>query len=57
MTSTQARTANKTMKRPERPHGGVLCSVCSRRIIVSNIRMEARQEEAPNTAEYGGDVQ
>ena len=28
----------KTKKRPERPYGGVLCSKCSRKTILSKIR-------------------
>ena len=28
----------KTMKRPERPFGGVLCSRCTRRVIIERVR-------------------
>jgi len=28
----------KTAKRPERPYGGVLCSACSRKAIIKNIK-------------------
>ena len=28
----------KTMKRPQRPYGGVLCSACARRKIISDTR-------------------
>ena len=28
----------KTAKRPERPFGGILCSSCSRKVIVANAR-------------------
>ena len=31
----------KTKKRPERPFGGVLCSTCSRRKIISRARESA----------------
>ncbi|MFH1668536.1 MAG: 50S ribosomal protein L34e [Candidatus Woesearchaeota archaeon] len=30
----------KTMKRPERPYGGVLCSSCTRRKVISESRAE-----------------
>jgi len=29
----------KTMKRPERPYGGVLCSKCSRRLFIEKARL------------------
>ena len=32
------RNMPKTMKRPERMFGGVLCSSCSRRTIIENVR-------------------
>ncbi len=32
------RTMGKSRKRPERPYGGVLCSRCTRKKIVENIR-------------------
>jgi len=32
----KARTTAKTMKRPERPYGGVLCSPCTRSKIIEN---------------------
>ncbi len=32
------RNMPKTKKRPERPYGGVLCSGCSRRLIIANAR-------------------
>lgn len=34
----QLRTMAKTTKRPERPYGGVLCSECTRRVIIAQSR-------------------
>lgn len=34
MTRTQAKNASKSLKRPERPYGGVLCSACMRQKII-----------------------
>lgn len=33
------RTMTKTMKRPQRPFGGVLCSSCTRRELITKSRM------------------
>lgn len=35
----------KTMKRPERPYGGVLCSRCMRNVIVEKARIEGLSKE------------
>jgi large subunit ribosomal protein L34e len=37
-----AKMANmpKTLKRPERPYGGVLCSKCTRKLLQQKARME-----------------
>ena len=39
----QARTTAKTMKRPERPYGGVLCSPCTRVKIIENAHAAMRK--------------
>ncbi|MBI1972550.1 50S ribosomal protein L34e [Candidatus Woesearchaeota archaeon] len=40
MHAVQARTTAKTMKRPERPFGGVLCSPCARLKIIERAHAE-----------------
>ena len=30
----------KTAKRPQRPYGGVLCSACTRRLLINKVRGE-----------------
>ena len=35
----------KTQKRPQRPFGGVLCSVCSKRVIIDRTRIGDNQSE------------
>lgn len=30
----------KTKKRPQRPYGGVLCSACSRKILIAKARIQ-----------------
>ena len=32
------RNLPKTKKRPERPYGGVMCSACTRRMIIAKVR-------------------
>lgn len=44
LTKAQAKATSKSSKRPERPHGGVLCSKCSRQTVLNNIRAS---QEAP----------
>lgn len=44
LTKAQAHATSRSSKRPERPYGGVLCSKCSRRIILLNSRI---LQEAP----------
>jgi len=34
------RTMAKTSKRPERPFGGVLCSACTRKVMVTKARIQ-----------------
>ena len=41
----KARTTAKTMKRPERPFGGVLCSSCTRLKIIENAHAAMRETE------------
>ena len=41
----KARTTAKTMKRPERPYGGMLCSPCTRLKIIDNARAFMRKQE------------
>ncbi len=38
-----ARTTARTMKRPERPYGGVLCSPCTRLKIIESVQMAMRK--------------
>lgn len=38
------RTLPKTMKRPERPYGGIYCTVCTRRIL----QVKARNTQGNN---------
>ena len=35
---SKMRTMAKTRKRPERPYGGVLCSSCTRKVLVQKAR-------------------
>ncbi|HLC46974.1 MAG TPA: 50S ribosomal protein L34e [Candidatus Nanoarchaeia archaeon] len=35
------RNLPKSSKRPERPYGGVLCSQCTRKLMITNARVEA----------------
>ena len=35
---TELKNTPKTKKRPERPYGGVLCSRCTRRMIITKTR-------------------
>ncbi|NJL43989.1 MAG: 50S ribosomal protein L34e [Nitrosarchaeum sp.] len=40
---TQMHNLPKTMKRPERPYGGVLCSSCMRHEMVQKARAESQE--------------
>ena len=35
---TKFKALAKTQKRPQRPYGGVLCSVCARKEIINKVR-------------------
>jgi len=35
----------KTVKRPERPYGGILCSACTRDLLKQKARSNARREK------------
>ncbi len=41
----KARTTAKTMKRPERPYGGIYCSPCTRLKIIENAQAFMRKQE------------
>ena len=43
MHAVQGRTMAKTMKRPERPFGGMLCSPCSRLKIIEMANIQMRK--------------
>ena len=38
--ATKMKNLAKTRKRPQRPYGGVLCSKCTRKLIVSKARSD-----------------
>jgi large subunit ribosomal protein L34e len=37
-TKTQVRSVPKSARRPSRPFGGMLCSACTRRVIIARAR-------------------
>jgi large subunit ribosomal protein L34e len=40
MLHSKVKNTAKTKKRPQRPYGGVLCSKCMRKLLVSKFRSE-----------------
>jgi len=38
-TKNIVRKLPKSSRRPERPYGGVLCSKCTRKVIIANIKV------------------
>lgn len=42
LTKAKANATSRSSKRPERPYGGVLCSKCSRQLVI--LRVRASQE-------------
>jgi large subunit ribosomal protein L34e len=37
-TKTEVRSVPKSARRPSRPFGGMLCSACTRRVIIARVR-------------------
>lgn len=37
-TKTQVLAIPRSARRPERPYGGMLCSACTRRVIIAKVR-------------------
>jgi len=42
MIHSKLKNTAKSKKRPERPYGGVLCSKCMRKLLISKVRSELK---------------